>query len=445
MAKADFDTLLNWRSDQEARGTHRAGTISVRAAMDILLCIVAGLAIVRGAQLWYGWPTSQNEAVSQVLLPMQLMLFGGLAFSIIYIVLYPHELLSRIKSGGIILALVLSFLAISVVASVDKAASARGALAVISLSLPILLFRWRYGEVGALEIIRQIAVIIISANFIYCILVPHYGFMSGSLEGDMRGLFPHKNGFGHTMATMAILLLPSPSQRHAIRFSFMIQIFGFALAMIGMVMSHSSTALIQFAVGIGSILVANVAGRIPGVSTRVFLAFGLFMGILAIALFAGTGLLSDVSGVVGKDTTFSGRTYVWAALFPHIFDYPFTGHGFAMFRNIYYFNQFVGDVPFGVRSAHSTYIELLLNIGIPGTCLWLLLVLKQLLMKVVAVRQSDMEAAARNRSIAVIIMTLLGAATEAGQMLAPLDTLTLMLLALPLDGYFQRNQGKAVR
>lgn len=413
--------------------------------MDNLLCLVAGLAIVRGAQLWYGWPTSQGEFVQQTMIHMQLMLFSGLAFSIIYIIVYPKELFSRLRSGGVLIGIVIFLLAISVVFSVDKVASARGALAVISLSLPMLLFRWRFGEVGALEVVRKISFIIISANFIYCILVPHYGFMSGSLEGDMRGLFPHKNGFGHTMATMAILLLPSPSQRHAIRPSFMIQIVGFALAMIGMVMSHSSTALIQFAVGIGSIMVANVAGRIPGVSTRVFLAFGLFMGILAIALFAGTGLLSDVSGVVGKDMTFSGRTYIWAALFPHIFDYPFTGHGFAMFRNGYYFTQFTADVPFGAKSTHSTYIELLLNIGIPGTCLWLLLVLKQLLMKIVAARQSDMEAAARNRSIAVIIMTLLGAATEAGQMLAPLDTLTLMLLALPLDGYFQRNQGKAVR
>jgi len=95
-------------------------------------------------------------------------------------------------------------------------------------------------------------------------------------------------------------------------------------------------------------------------------------------------------------------------------------------------------VPFRVNSPHSTYIELALNIGIPGTVLWVLFVLARLIVIVVTVPQLQTHRVASARFAAVIIMILVGSATEAGQMLSTRFALVIMMLALPLDFRRQR-------
>lgn len=425
--------IQHWRDDQSRRGTHIRGTMPTRSLFDVILRFGAALCIVRGAQLWYGWPTAQDEFVPGTSLNMQAMLFILLGLSLFYIAWYPRELLTRLSEGGTLLYIFLSFILLSVVASVDVAASARGLLAVVSISLPILLFRWRFGAVGSFAFIRAFAVIFILANLIYCVVFPHYAFMSGSLAGDMRGLFPHKNGFGHTMATLVIILMPTSGERWSLRPSFLIRCAASVLALFCVVESHSSTAVLQTVFGIASIGAASLIRKVPDGNLRGLIAISAFLAILAIALFVGTGLMSNIVGAVGKDMTLSGRSHVWAALIPHILDYPFTGHGFAMFRNVPYTVQFLNNVGFGVNSPHSTYIELLLNLGIPGAVSWFLLVLRQLYVKLTAEEVTSADGVARNREIAIIMMTLIGATTEAGQMLAPLDTFAFFLLVLPLD------------
>jgi len=330
------------------------------------------------------------------------------------------------------------FLFYSVIASVDVVKSARGFLAVAALSIPALLYRWRFQSVKTLLFIQRFACAVIFINILYIALFPHYSYMSGSLAGDMRGMFPHKNGFGHTMAAFTIFLLPVLTDLRKPTAWTLTKLACFVVGMAFVVASHSSTAAGQLLVGIAAVLGAAFIGQVPKYSVRASLAIAFFALFLFAALVAGTGILASVVGAVGKDMTLSGRTYIWAALIPHIFDFPLSGHGFSMFREPSYTEYFLRNVPFSINSPHSTYIEILLNIGIPGGIAWFALILRRLYLKVVHVGGSAQQAIAKRREIAIIAMTLVGSATEAGQMLGPIDSLSIFLLVLPMDRISRR-------
>ena len=426
-------SVESWRDRQRQSGHLVRHTMSYAQVLDLLLSFAVALALIRGARLWYGWPTSQNEFVSKVEIHEQFMLLVPLAISLVYALFRWDTIKDYIRKPGIATLIFLFFLLYSVLASVDLVKSARGLLAVAALSIPALLYRWRFQSVATLIFVQKVACAIIVVNIVYIVLFPHYAYMSGSLEGDMRGMFPHKNGFGHTMAAFTIFLLPVAGEfRRPSSWTFT-KLFCFAVACLFVVTSHSSTAVFQVIVGISAAVGAAFIGNIPKYSVRGLLAISIFALLLVAALFAGTGILGSLVGAVGKDMTFSGRSYIWAALIPHIFDYPMSGHGFSMFRDPSYTAYFLRNVPFSINSPHSTYIELLLNIGIPGGIAWFTVVLSRVYLKMVRVADSAEQAIAKRREIAIIVMTLVGSATESGQMLGPIDALSIFLLVLPMD------------
>ncbi len=151
---------------------------------------------------------------------------------------------------------------------------------------------------------------------------------------------------------------------------------------------------------------------------RSFVVALLFLLVGFAASFIYLGVASAVAEAFGKDLTFSGRTNIWEQLFPLIWDRPITGYGFAMFRQPDVMEEYV-KVTFDARSTHNTYLELALNIGIPGVSAWVLFLVTRLFRKMTIVESDQERSGARRKEIVIIILIMLGSMTEAGMMLAP--------------------------
>ncbi len=131
-------------------------------------------------------------------------------------------------------------------------------------------------------------------------------------------------------------------------------------------MAHSSTSLACFL--LGSVLL--LATHLRAIKTRPskvhMLGIGVFvLGALAM-FFGGAG---SVASALGRDSSFSGRTDIWASLFPAVSN-PIIGTGFDSFwnsPNVLVFQRNLKALGFyhpeRLNEAHDGYLEVYLNLG----------------------------------------------------------------------------------
>ena len=140
-------------------------------------------------------------------------------------------------------------LVVATVTSVNFVASARGLSAVVVISLPVLLFKLRFGSVKTMEMLRNFSAVAVFANLLYTAALPSHGIMGGSLAGSVRGLFLHKNFFGQFSAVAFLVLIPSVSERPFFTYRNVFMASACFLALVSAVLSRSSTAVVLSAIG----------------------------------------------------------------------------------------------------------------------------------------------------------------------------------------------------
>ncbi len=424
--------IARWRFDKVRRRSGDELTASKTTVYRWLVTVGALLCLFRGTQMWPGYPTTQEEFGSVDPLYMQLIVYFLLLLNIVALALRPAPLLRALRGANIFLLLSILAVIVSIIASQDVGASLRGIVAVIVMTLPVLLYYFEFGSVRMQALIRRWAMFVVVANIVYAAILPHYGFMTGSLAGMMRGMFLHKNLFGQYFAVLFIVFFGSligPASRERSR----LVDAAFCVAALGcVVLSRSSTGVMISGAGIIGLALARFFELFPVRGPRQLVIFAMLFAFLGLVAVGGPLIVAELVGSTGKDLTFSGRTRIWEALIPHIFDHPWTGHGFSMFRNVYYIDQFTARLTSEAKSTHNTYLELLLTIGIPGTVVWLTFVLCRLFTKLASGAPSPSLRAAHHQEAAIIIMTLIGSTMEAGQMLAPLAIWPMLAACLPL-------------
>lgn len=201
---------------------------------------------------------------------------------------------------------------------------------------------------------------------------------TGELMGNFRGLAGHKSAFG-TFVLLAIVgvLCGRGSEKIPSIARYVTPI----VAAVGLWMlwqSQSTTALIG-AVLSGSItLLIYVARQTEGASIA---TIALSLPIAAILGYGVT--FADASQSVGKDSTLTGRTVVWAAVQEQVQQRPFVGYGFkaswekstgatrAIWGEVR--ARGMGDWRPGI--AHNSALEVLLGVGFIGLALVLAVIL----------------------------------------------------------------------
>jgi exopolysaccharide production protein ExoQ len=210
--------------------------------------------------------------------------------------------------------------------------------------------------------------IAIALIFIAWLVQPGLAFTGAGPTAAVPGLhgaFVHKNGMTSCLLVtlMAVLCF---EQRRRVRTTVTV------LVLVLIVLSQSSTGLIALLAAMSAYWMAKRYSRLESAEAR---GLGALIAFGSVLLVVGLGyFLSDLTSLVGKDTTFSGRDRVWDQALSMVAKRPFTGYGGSSWgltigidpgKSI---NRGLGYV---VRHSHNGAIELLVRLGVPGLLLYL--------------------------------------------------------------------------
>jgi len=250
----------------------------------------------------------------------------------------------------------------STVWSFDPAVTARKSLAVVTTTLTGVLIGIAYARSDLSTFLRRVYLVFVFASFLVSVLLPQYGVHQdgGEHQGRWRGLM----GFKNQMAWAAVLFLLVWIGRWKWSSLFRpTQFVPFAIGLVMLVMCGSATGLLQF--GFGAIVLFTLRFYFKKRSLRVLFGMLVMLGV-ALLLASFDYLLSAFLESSGRSDTLSGRTVIWAELWPYILQKPWLGWGQSAFWNDP--TKFFGNYFWvGTRNhSHNAYIEVLLDLGVIG-------------------------------------------------------------------------------
>lgn len=180
---------------------------------------------------------------------------------------------------------------------------------------------------------------------------------------NVRGMFFQKNQLGHyaflTMLTGAFMFLVA--ELNYIQKGSLVVIMLFSAWLLFLSTSMTSNLLIPIA--IAAVLINLLIQRY-----KHGLAIALILAALALAfLFA---CWDELFALIGKSTTFTGRTFIWQEYWALILQHPILGHGYGAFVQ--------SPTHWTILGPHSGYIEILYTSGAVGALLILAIILMTL-------------------------------------------------------------------
>jgi exopolysaccharide production protein ExoQ len=228
----------------------------------------------------------------------------------------------------------------------------------------------RYSIKEQLQLLGWVFVVIIVMSLFFIVALPKYGIMAGVHTGAWRGMYMHKNGFGPFMSIAAIVffLLAQSCRKQPEKPEFFWLFCG--LSVLSIILSKSSSAIINIVI-MGTALLS-----LPILRFKYELMIPVLAGIASVSIILYT-LASSNSGIIfdllGKDSTLTGRTELWASVIDKIQENPILGHGYGAFWQGYDgpSNYVWLAQPFKAMHPHSGYLELLIDVGLVGFLLYM--------------------------------------------------------------------------
>ncbi|MEL6440760.1 MAG: O-antigen ligase [Cyanobacteria bacterium J06621_8] len=219
------------------------------------------------------------------------------------------------------------------------------------------LLTWTYG-------------ILLILSLLFAVGIPQYGIMSGVHEGALRGVFTHKNQFGAFMAPGGVIFFLNALRATPYRW---LHWFLLMLNCGAMVMSQSLTALCTFALMLILCLIYRIFRWRYEIMASAILGV-MILGFIGLIFFVGYVGSESLLTSIGRDTTLSGRTYIWQYVWDQIQLRPWFGYGLTAFWNGLEgpsgYIQLAMGIP--VIYAHNGFLDLWLYLGIVGLGLFIL-------------------------------------------------------------------------
>jgi exopolysaccharide production protein ExoQ len=229
----------------------------------------------------------------------------------------------------------------------------------------------RFEVVDRMKVLSAASAIAAVSSVAFVAALPEYGIMQdGDLAGAWRGVFAHKNHFGPVMAVavfVELFLLVAGRGRPRWRFASLSTYFALV------VLSHSDTALLlslAYVAGAGVYLLWQ-RDRLMGVGISIAIVSFLCAAVIVVRNDPTFAL-----GVLGRDTTLTGRTELWQAINTLIEQRPVLGWGYrAMFQANDASTAVIERVAdWGAGSSHNAFLEITLELGLVGAGLMLVII-----------------------------------------------------------------------
>jgi exopolysaccharide production protein ExoQ len=256
----------------------------------------------------------------------------------------------------------------SVLWSVDPSTTMRRGIAIVVTTLAGVVLAARFSWVRLAQAIAVTFAILVVLSYITGALIPSLGRMQELFPGAWRGPWAEKNALGGNMAMGFVIFAATAMLDQRRRWLWA----GFAVAALGLVLLSTSktslVALMQGAAVFGFVWLAR-RGPVMGV-IMVWLAAVVVAGAAAVMIFA-PHLVFDA---LGKDATLTGRTKLWESALRQARSRPWFGFGYgAIWDNDDPWGPLVKitrDGGFKAKHAHSSWVEMKLNLGTVGVVTW---------------------------------------------------------------------------
>lgn len=237
----------------------------------------------------------------------------------------------------------------------------------------------------ALEsLFRRIIYITIPFSYLLINYFPEYGRMYVHHQGLLMwtGVALHKNGLAHLCLFAAFFLIWTFIRRQQGRYtpvvSYQTILEAFILILIFWLWGgpqhtfmYSATATFAFALGLSAFIGLSLENKMGTMLGRKVL-----IALIAFIIIYGTvtpmvGKLSiiDMSSMLGREETLTGRADVWRKLVPAAMSRPILGYGFGGFWTT------AARAQFQISEGHNGYLDLILSLGFVGLMLFAIFLL----------------------------------------------------------------------
>ena len=271
------------------------------------------------------------------------------------------------------LGLFFAWAAVSLWWSDARFLTVRGLAIYGGVSIAVWASTWRLGWWRAARALGLCMKLLLVVSVGMYVLMPARGrtqeiYQAGALEG----VFIQRNvaAFFAVAACLTFLIFatserPRPTGDWSLAWA--------ALSGIVVVLTRSSTG-IAVCLSSGLLAVVFVAGRRLTASMRRLFLF-LLISAGTGALWWAAGHVGTLSTLLGRDDTLTGRTIIWEVAVQTIAGAPWTGYGFGALweSGVPVTDTMWAAGGFRFYHAHNTYLDLLLQVGVPGLGLGLLL------------------------------------------------------------------------
>jgi O-antigen ligase len=259
----------------------------------------------------------------------------------------------------------------------NPAASAtNGVRIVLDISLACFLVN-RYTIGDLLKILVLVGSVAAAGSLFLVFFMPQYGLQERTLSyafGAWQGIFGQKNICG---AEMTLLLLPAFFVRLSGSYARLSRTVYVIAVLTIIAMTRSAGAWVVCGACLLFVVAMNSLRKLAGKDSRVAV-LGL-LGILVVLGMAIAGNFATLTAAIGKDTSMSGRTAIWAGLFRVIMQRPMLGYGFmAFWQGLTGSGANVAmqlNTP-GMAYAENGVVELLVELGAVGLLLYVLVFLR---------------------------------------------------------------------
>lgn len=215
--------------------------------------------------------------------------------------------------------------------------------------------------------------VMVTVTVLLFLVVPSVGReVAGDHVGALRGNFPTRNAAAFVLGIALLLFLfqaVGPMVRPAAGSAAWC-----VVTLAALVATESSTGLTVALLGCATLLFALRMHRWRSWARR-SVAFLLVAGTV-VAVVASLRNITLLSGLLGRDTTLTGRTDIWRAAGPFLDERPWWGYGWGGLWSEYSTVTRVmwADARFIYPNAHNAYIDAILQVGIVGLVLLVLIV-----------------------------------------------------------------------
>lgn len=268
----------------------------------------------------------------------------------------------------------LTYTVVSITWSPEPVISAKRVLQELGIVLIcIALLARGYSSSWLTTTMRSVATFLVLASIVVCVVLPRFDINVGIQGSNWLGILDSKNQLGR-LCLLCVVCWVFTVRTDASPVAWRLVVI--VLATVTLPFTNNATSIGVLAGVLLLFVFVHTAKR--GWAPVWFVALIAMLTIghtLAVTFGYPTPLeaLEQATGLVGRDTTLTGRTDLWTYMSNEIMKQPWLGTGYgAAWLGAY------GGVDGGIAfegswdptQGHSSYIDILLNTGVVGLALW---------------------------------------------------------------------------